>query len=110
MGILLQWKFHRLRKRLLQKGIPVTGKVEEILDKFVYPLALAQKNGLPKDLRPAIRISYRTPAGKEQTLQLRTEDKSPFEPVGREIPLRYLCENGRDIAVPEVVLRQNAKQ
>ena len=83
-------KYRRLKQRVQRNGVPIAGTVTEIIDKFAVPLEFARKNGIPEDLRPIIRISYQTPEGTEQLLQMRTPDVSPYAPVGRIVPLRYV--------------------
>lgn len=109
MDIFLKLKYRRLKQRVQRNGVPIAGTVTEIIDKFAVPLEFARKNGIPEDLRPIIRISYQTPEGTEQLLQMRTPDVSPYAPVGRIVPLRYVNEKGRHIAFPEQMLQEEDK-
>lgn len=107
MGLIADWKNRRFKKRMLESGTSVMGRVIEINENFYYPWELAQmrkKTGKPMpppDPHCYIAIAYPDAQGAEQILHLLVRDKTQFAPVGREVPVRYLAENGTYLAVPE---------
>ena len=105
MNIFQKMKYRHLKKRVQRMGIPLCGRVEQINTSHAVPLVYARDHGLPK-MVPHIIVSYRTPDGKDQILSMHTPDVAEFEPVGRDIPLRYLNDNGRDIAFPAYMFRE----
>jgi hypothetical protein len=98
--LFLKWKYKRLKQRVARDGVQLTGRVENIQTTFAVPMQALQGGAKP-DLRPHIIVSYRTPDGRDQKMSLRTDKVSEFEPVGRDVRVRYLNDKGRDIAFPE---------
>ena len=103
--LFLKWKYKRLKQRVAREGVQLTGTVSKIQNTVAMPM-MALQGGAKPDLRPHILVSYRTPDGRDQKLSLRTDNVSEFEPVGRDVILRYLNVKGRDIAFPEFMFEK----
>ncbi len=110
MGLFTGLQKRRFKRKMLESGTSVTGRVIEINESYYQPweLAMMQKQtGKPKPPpKPHcyVAIAYPDAQGAEQIMHLLVKDKAPFAPVGREIPVRYLVEKGQTIAVPEDTL------
>ena len=110
MGLFDQWNASHYKKHILETGRPATGKVVEIIDNYYQPWEIARmqkKTRQPQKPRKPqfyIVIAYQDALNTAQTLHLLVEDKTPYEPIGREIPLLLVQENGREQAYPKDAL------
>ena len=115
MGLVADWKNRRFKKKMRESGTPVMGRVVEIRENYYHPWELArmkQKTKKPQTMpkpRCYVAVAYPDAQGTEQIMHLLVRDKTPYAPVGREIPVRYLAENGQTAAVPEDSLLEESK-
>ncbi len=87
--------FHE-RQKLMRHGGIILGKVVDI--------DTTQAGALP-----LVVINYENALGQVQILMLRVEDTAPYEPVGKEIPLRFRreVENDREVFIPELLSEED---
>ena len=79
------------RQKLMRHGGTITGKVVDI-------------DTTQTDALPLVVINYENALGQPQILMLRVKDTAPYEPVGKEIPLRFQrqVEEDREQFVPVI--------
>lgn len=104
----------RLQKKFRKHGISVVGTVAEIGTTNPYTEAAKEVFGnmendtllqafTANDPPFVVQVSYRSNEGSEELMVMGCKDKPSYS-VGDTIPLRYLCENGHYIAMPEEYL------
>lgn len=86
--------FDKFRARYQRRTI--TGKVVDI-------------DTTQTDALPLVVINYENALGQPQILMLRVKDTTPYEPVGKKIPLRFRreVENGREVFIPELLSEED---
>ncbi len=92
--------------KMKQSGIPANGIVTAYVMKHPYPEEHRQEYTEIFGERQAeltVQISYKTQENTAETIDMHTKDLSAY-PVGTPVKVRYLCENGRYLAIPEVLL------